>query len=89
VDFPEFACDFSISDGIEKVAENGVRNNVHVGAFAVSLQRLKSLNCVLLNHGVFDLRHGWNQQFNLPSLRFAANPTASQRLRSLAKGLTH
>lgn len=61
MDFLEFACDFSITDCIEKVAENGVRVRVHVRAAfaAVPLQRLKFLNRVLLSHGVLDLR--WKQ----------------------------
>jgi hypothetical protein len=70
VDLPEFACDFSIADRIEEVAENGVRARVHVGALAVLLERLKFRNRVLLGHDVFDLRFELDHQFSLPSLRF-------------------
>ena len=58
MNFAKLACDFPIADCIEEVAENGVRARVHVGAFIVTLQRLKFLNRVLLNHGLFDLRFG-------------------------------
>lgn len=60
VDPPELACDLSIADCIEKVAENRVSVRVHVGAFAVPLQRLTFINRVLLGHGVLDLRFGRN-----------------------------
>jgi hypothetical protein len=60
VDPPELACDLSIADCIEEVAENRVSVGVHVGAFAVPLQGLKFINSLLLGHGVFDLRFGWN-----------------------------
>ena len=63
MDLPELACDLSIAECIEEVAENLVSVCVHVGAFAVPLQRLKSINRVLLGHGVLDLRLGRNQQF--------------------------
>jgi len=62
MDFPEFACDFSMTDCIEEVAENSVGVPVHVGATlaAVPLQRLKFHNRVLLSHRVLDLRFGSN-----------------------------
>ena len=58
MDPPEFACDFSITSGIEEIAENRVRARVHVEVFAVPLQKLKFPDRVLLGHGLFDLRFG-------------------------------
>jgi hypothetical protein len=84
VDLPEFACDFSIADRIEEVAENGVRARVHVGALAVLLERLKFRNRVLLGHDVFDPRFELDHQFSLPSLRFDTGLIVHRPLRRVA-----
>jgi hypothetical protein len=56
VDLAELTCNLSIADCIKEVAENCVRLRMHVGAFVVPLQRLKSIDRVLLGHRVLDLQ---------------------------------
>jgi hypothetical protein len=56
VDFAELTCNLSIADCNKEVAENRVRLRMNVGAIVVPLQRLKSINRVLLCHRVLDLR---------------------------------
>jgi hypothetical protein len=79
VDLPELACDLSVAGCIEEVTQDRVSVRVHVGAFAISLQRSKLINGVLLSHGALDLRFGRNRQFNLPSLRFDTKLQVSSR----------
>jgi hypothetical protein len=54
VDLAELTCNLSIADCIKEVAENRVRLRMHVGAFVVPLERLKSIDRVLLGHQVLD-----------------------------------
>jgi len=56
VHLPEFACNLSIPNRIEEIAENSVCVRVYVGAFAALLERLKFVNRVLFSHNVFDLK---------------------------------
>ena len=56
MDFAELTCNLPIADCIQEVAENPVRLGMHVGAIVVPLQRLKSIDRVVLCHRILDLR---------------------------------
>ena len=48
----ELPSNLSITDKLQKIAENRVRLRMHVGATFGSLQILKSIDCFLLCHRV-------------------------------------
>jgi hypothetical protein len=67
VDLSELACDLSIADCIEEVAEDRLSVRMHVGAPAVPLQRFKFIDRVLLGRGVVNFLFRRNSHLKLPS----------------------